>query len=245
MATGFTIFMTYQFEDTPAAQSTSYGYSPAIHCTYISTITTDDLNGKALNMYFSSADDLPFLADSNSVDGTGFTATKLNAIVQILNGISDSDITITPSSSEWYKVDITDQIQNHVVGAVIDKVNLVNSTFNVEFNSLNTPYTLDYLNYPSNVASDDVMGFGEEAFFFGTVKTDIRATVYTTDIPINLPLNSYNTTTNPTWDGVSPVTISEIGIYDNQNNLVGIGKLNYPINKDATISRTIAFQIDF
>ena len=89
------------------------------------------------------------------------------------------------------------------------------------------------------------MGYGEEAFFFGTVRTDIRATVYTTDIPIQLPLNEFNTTTNPTWNGVESVAISEIGIYDDNNNLVAIGKLNHPISKDATIARTIAFQLDF
>ena len=245
MATGFTIFVTYQFEDTPASASTSYGYSTPIHCNYIQTITTDDLAGKALNMFFSGADDLPFFADTTSSNGTGFTATKLNAIVQIVNGISDSGTTIKPDSAAWYKVDVTDQIDSHVLGAVIDKANLVNTLFNIEFNTLTDLYRLDYLDYPSNIADEDVMGFGEEAFFFGTVRSDIRATVYTTDIPINLPLNTYNSTTNPTWDGTVPVTISEIGIYDDNNNLVGIGKLNYPINKDATIARTIAFQLDF
>jgi hypothetical protein len=245
MASGYTIFLTYQFEDSPASASTSYGYAPSIHCNYIQTITTDTLAGKALNMFFSSANDLPFFADTGSTNGTGFTATKLNAIVQVINGVSDSGTTITPSANGWFIVDLTDQINNHVLGAVIDKNSLVNTLFNIEFNTLTEPYTLDYLDYPSNVSSSDEMGFGEEAFFFGTVRSDIRATVYTTDIPINLALNTYNSTTNPTWDGVSPVAISEIGIYDDNNNLVGIGKLNYPINKDATIARTIAFEIDF
>lgn len=245
MASGFTVFVTYQFEDSPASASTSYGYASSIHCNYIQTITTNNLAGKALNMFFSGTDDLLFLADSGSTNGTGFTATKLNALVQIVNGISDTGTTIKPSSSGWFKVDVTDQINNHVVGDVINKDNLVNTLFNVEFNTLSDPYTLEYLNYPSNFATEDAMGFGEEAFFFGTVRTDIKATVYTTDIPIDLPLNSYNSTTNSTWDETTPVTISEIGIYDNNNNLVGIGKLNYPINKDSTIARTIAFQLDF
>ena len=245
MASGFTVFLTYQFEHAPASASTSYGYAPSIHCNYIQTVTTDSLAGKGLNMFFSGADDLPFLAGTGSTNGTGFTATKISAIVQIVNGISDSGTTITPSPSGWFKVDLTDQINNHVVGAIIEKSNLVQTLFNIEFNTLTEPYTLDYLNYPSNFASEDEMGFGEEAFFFGTVRSDIRATVYTTDIPVVLPLNSYNSTTNPTWDGTTPVTISEIGIYDDNNNLVGIGKLNYPIDKDSSIARTIAFQLDF
>lgn len=245
MATGFTIFHTYQFEDTPASASTSYGYSTPIHCKYIQSVTTDTLNGKSLSIFFSSADDLPFLADTGSTNGTGFTATKFNAIVQVVNGISDSGTTIAPASDNWFKLDLTDQINNHVVGAIISKISLVNTVYNIEFNTLTDPYTLDYLDYPSIIAGEDEMGFGEESVFFGTVRSDIRATVYTTDIPVVLPLNNFNSTTNPTWDGVEAVIIDEVGIYDDFGNLVAIGKLNYPITKDATIARTISFQLDF
>ena len=245
MATGFTIFVTYQFEDTPASASTSYGHSTPIHCKYIQTITTNDLNGKSIGLFFSSANDLPFLADTGSTNGTGFTATKLIGLAQVVNGISDSGTTIKPESSGWFRVDLTSQIKNHVVGAIIDKDSLVNTVYNMEFSELNEPYTLDYLDYPSSVSSEDKMGFGEEAFFFGTVRSDIKATVYTTDIPIVLELNNFNSTTNPTWDGVSTVSMSEIGIYDDNNNLVGIGKFNYPIDKNSTITRTVAFQLDF
>lgn len=245
MATGYTVFTTYLFEDTPAAASTSYGYSTAIHCKYIQSFTTDSLNGKALNMYFSSENDLPFLADTGSTNGTGFTATRIVALIQVMNGVSDSGTTINPTSDGWYRYDITNQIENHVFGAVIDRKSLVNTLFVIEFNKLSDPYVLDYLNYPSNIADNNVMGFGEEVIFFGTVRSDIKATVYTTDIAINLPLNSYNSTTNPTWDGSSKVSISEVGIYDDNNNLVGIGKLNFPIDKDSSIARTISFQLDF
>jgi len=58
-------------------------------------------------------------------------------------------------------------------------------------------------------------------------------------------LNQFNSTTNLTWDGVSKVAISEIGIYDADKNLVAVGKLNDPIDKDSSIARTILFAIDF
>jgi len=89
------------------------------------------------------------------------------------------------------------------------------------------------------------LSFGDETYFFGVVETEIKADVYTTDISINLPLNEFNTSTNSTWDGNSKVYISEIGIYDSDKNLVAIGKLNNPVPKDSTISRTIVFAIDF
>ena len=59
------------------------------------------------------------------------------------------------------------------------------------------------------------------------------------------PLNEFNSTSNPTWDGLETVYISEIGIYDSNKNLVAIGKLNDPVAKDATIARTIVFALDF
>jgi hypothetical protein len=112
-----------------------------------------------------------------------------------------------------------------------------------EVNAADT-YDLSYLNYPTELQTDN-LAWGEEAFFFGNVKTDIRATAYVTDISIVLPLNEFNSSTNPTWDGESAVSISEVGIYDEGGNLVAIGKLNNPITKDSTISRTILFAMDF
>ena len=89
------------------------------------------------------------------------------------------------------------------------------------------------------------MCFGDASYFFGNVTSKIKADVYTTDISINLPLNEFNSTTNSTWNGIETVYITEIGIYDSNKNLVAIGKLNDPVAKDATISRTILFAIDF
>ena len=105
-------------------------------------------------------------------------------------------------------------------------------------------YDLSYLDYPTELEGDK-LAWGEEVFFYGNVKSDIKATAYTTDIPIVMPLNQFNSTTNPTWDGSVPVSVSEVGIYDSVGNLVAIGKLNNPISKDSTIARTIVFAMDF
>lgn len=246
MASGYTVFSTYQFEGASYSASTSYGYTTPIHCNYIQKTEASTLSGKALNMFFGSVNDFPFLADSGSTNGTGFTATKINAIVQVVSGITDNDITIIPDPTLWKKFDITDQIVNHTVGDAINKTNLVNTLFTIDLNKSVPYYDLSYLNYPTSLTlDDDRLAFGEEAILFGTVRSDIKATVYTTDIPIVLPLNQYNSSTNPTWDGVSKVFISEIGIYDENNNLVAIGKLNYPISKDSGIARTILFALDF
>lgn len=246
MASGLTVFSTYQFEGASYSASTSYGYQTSIHCNYIQKNEIGSLAGKALNMFFGSVNDFPFLADSDSINGTGFTATRINALVQIVSGTSDSETTIVPDPASWKKYDVTNQIVNHTVGEPIKKEKLVNTLFTIDPTAEAPLYDLSYLDYPTSLAiDDDKLAFGEEAIFFGTVKTDIKATVYSTEVPIVLPLNQYNSTTNPTWDGMSKVYISEVGIYDANNNLVAIGKLNYPISKDSSIARTILFGLDF
>lgn len=247
MATGKTIFITYLFEGGAYQPNKSYGFSTAIHCNYINKITTDSLNGKRLSLFFEPDSSFPFMATPTSVGGTGFTATGLSAIVQVVDGIADESTVVKPVASGWSRYDITNQIANHTVGDRITPTGLTTSIFSIDINN-NTgiTYTLDYLNYPVQGEGElDNLTFGEEAFFFGTVRTDVKATVYSTDIPITLQLNQYNTTTNPTWNGNEPLQITEIGIYDDVGNLVGIGKLNFPISKDSTIARTIVFGIDF
>lgn len=50
--------------------------------------------------------------------------------------------------------------------------------------------------------------------------------------------------TNPTWPGSNQkVRISEVGIYDTNQTLVAIGKMNLPIQK--TTNTTIIIEIAF
>lgn len=238
-----TIYITYSFGSIPYDSANSYGYSDSVHCNYINKLTTDDLLNKDISLYFNSADDFAFMSNATGVtSGDGWTATKVNLIAQIVEG------DIEPEADKWKIIDVTDQILGHTVGNIINKENLVESVLKLTQSDYNAAgfYNLDYLDYPTSVPTDEnKLTFGEERYFFGNVRTDIEAIAYTTDISIPLPLNQFNSTTNPTWDGVSSVQLDEIGIYDDNGNLVAIGKLNSPISKDSTIARTIAFSLDF
>jgi hypothetical protein len=63
-----------------------------------------------------------------------------------------------------------------------------------------------------------------------------------------IPVNSgqFNQTTNPTRDS-NPSTnptnlrVSEVGIYDSENNLVVIGKLSNPV--ELSVGNTILFEL--
>ena len=245
-----TIFVTYQFELSPSfSAETGYGNSTPIHCNYIQKIETDDFSGKNVSFFFPDSTKLPFLKDATGMtSGEGWVAYKLNALIQIVDGVSSGSTTIEADPAQWRIFDVTNQITGHVAGKAIDKDNLAQSIFTITQAqySTGTTYDLTYLLYPTNVAlDDDKLAFGEEVFFFGNVKTDIKAIAFTTEIPIVLGLNEFNSTTNPTWDQLVPVQITEIGIYSSSGDLVGIGKLNYPLSKDSSTSRSLLFQIDF
>lgn len=256
-----TVFLTYMFATSqvlsgttsqPYSQNVAYGYSSAIHCNYIQRLETDTLINKTINFVVPDGSLFPFLKSAYQIqsgfDGFGFNANKLYALVQDVNGTGS---TISADPANWSIIDVTPQLDGYDTfsGDTIP-VTAFNSSTIITIGvqeTLNAPkYDLTYLNAPSSLSSDDdKLTFGEEAFFYGNVRTDIQAIAYTTEIPAVLQLNEYNSTTNPTWDTVSPVSISEMGIFDDNNNLVGVGKLNNPINKDATIFRTILFSLDF
>ena len=248
MAKGYTVFTTYLLKPTVIAG----GYSPAIHCNYITGITLNTTipDIEEVRFYFPEKNDFKFLSDSIS-GGTGFTANNLYAIIQLVNNSGYTNINdIKPNPALWKIVDITSQIKEHVVGKPITAQEMVYNIFKVSLNnyanlpkySLNT--AIDGLNYPS-AGVDDKLCFGDEEYFLGNVTAEIHADVYTTKIEIRLELGEFNSSTNSTWHGQSSVFASEIGIYDSENNLVAIGKFNDPVEKNANISRTILFAIDF
>lgn len=241
-----TIFITYQFEGAPYSADTSYGHSTAIHCNYIEKIEVENLTNSTISLIFDN-NEFPFLADTTTdpfiSGGTGWTAWRVNAIIQIVNATGD---TVVADPAGWKIIDITEQTVGYVTGETLQKTGITSTVYTVTLSDYNAApiYDLSYLDYPTELETDR-LAWGEEVFFYGNVKTDIKATAYTTDIPVVMPLNQFNSTTNPTWDGLTPVSVSEVGIYDSVGNLVAIGKLNNPISKDSTIARTIVFAMDF
>jgi hypothetical protein len=263
MATGKTVFSTYRFLSEPFLLNESYGYTNAIHCGYITKNETDTITGKRLNLFFEDTTQFRFLKNASEIaTGEGFTANAIEILFQVVDGIADENTVVEPDPAAWVVVDVTSQIDGYSASEPIDRNDLANTLFDVDLTLTAPLYDLSYLDYPTAVETDPIneastattdpsvniftpLTFGEEVFFFGNVNTDIKAVAYTTDIAINLPLFQFNSTTNPTWNGSSSVAVSEVGIYDDQGNLVAIGKLNYPLSKDTNVSRTIAFQIDF
>lgn len=240
MASGNTIFITYTL--IPTGQTSGSGYTQSIHCNYIKKMQSDLTNPyiTEVNINFPEIEDFKFL--SNGIgNSTGYTMNRIHVLVQVVSNLPfDTVVDVIPDSTKWKYFDVTDQVSGYT--GILTPANLISQVFKIPLHNYGsfTEYNLDYLDYQTNKLS-----FGEETFFFGNVATTIKADVYTTDISVILPLNEFNSTTNLSWDGNETVYISEIGIYDSNKELVGIGKLNNPVAKDHTIDRTIVFALDF
>ena len=249
MANGSTIFITYVL--IPTGNTIGESYTQAVHCNYFKALQVpqgDDPFITEVNFNFPNINDFKFLSD-DITNSTGYTVNKIQAIIQLVDNLPfDTIDDVVPNSGLWKYVDITNQISGYT--GVLTPTNMVSQVFKISlYGYADFPtYDVSYLNYPSKETTDeDALCLGSEIYFFGNVTTEIKAIAYTTDLSINLPLNEFNSSSNLTWDqNVSgSVTITEIGIYDANKNLVGIGKLNNPIQKDESIARTIIFAIDF
>ena len=246
-ASGYTVYTTYILVP-------NNGQSKSIHCNYIKSLylETGDPYLQEVSIAFDDINDFKFLNDDINNNTGGYTIHNIYALVQIVNNSGFTTLDEVKSDPAlWKEYDLTTQIHGHgsgepFEGNALTAAELTQQTFKIpllNYDSFTTYVLHDYIDYPT-FNDEDEMAFGDEEFFLGNVSTEIKAIAYTTNISVVLPLNEFNSSTNETWDG-DKVVISEIGIYDENKNLVAIGKLNNPIDKDSSISRTIVFAVDF
>ncbi len=192
-----------------------------IHCNYIEHFDSASYDDISINVKLN---DTAYLNNVQS-------GANLYVLVNVVENekIDDGYRRLPPKSNEW---------REYNKGSIASSYN--QSLDNYDDDII---YNLDYLDYPER--GEDKLCFGEEVFFLGNITTDIEAVVHSTDLSIKLSLNEYNYSTNKTWDENSSVYITEIGIYDDDDNLVGIGKFSEPLEKNQDILRTIVFALDF
>ena len=108
----------------------------------------------------------------------------------------------------------------------------VNIDQNILDNSELDIYNLsDYIDIPK-VNEPNKHTFGDEVIFYGNIETDIKATIYKTQLTCNVLPNQYISTTNPTFNSdQDKVAFTEIAIKDNSDEIVAIGKFSEPITR--------------
>jgi hypothetical protein len=210
------LYVSYLFSNTSIPSG--------LHSNYYSKIQgpTPCLPTEAQNVSIKFGNEFPFLSDCCL---TGIVVQGFKVIVQKVTGDTK------PDPKFWKIIDFTSQLSGTTsFNGNITAEGLTGQTFIItpELYS-NAPYynLADYVSLP-NPTQTDVMNFGDEFFFYGNIETDIQATIYEMKAICNLPANSFSNTTNPTWNDTFTPYISEIGIYDEDKDLIIISKLQSP-----------------
>lgn len=90
----------------------------------------------------------------------------------------------------------------------------------------------DFISIPDGDSLGE-FSFGDETYFFGNIESKIKATIYKSKIKVIVLPNLFINSNNPTFNSnLDTVGFTEIGIYDEDNDLVGIGKFSEPLTRE-------------
>jgi len=239
------LFTNENIYDNGYDTNTSLGLNGGIHCGYIKYFPQSSINAQNFTFSFNASDlkfMIPIVASS---DGTGFNANKLYMLAQIV------DIGLTPNPASWQLIDYTTKLNGYGTWDTIPVDSLTNYINVLDYSDYTggTPYNIENIigDLPTSVEAltlTNKLGFGEESILLGNVDSSIKATVFKTKISHTLGFADCNTSNNPTWDE-DDVYVTEAAIYDQNNNLVAIGKLNNPVKKNTNKLFTVELDMDF
>ncbi len=246
------IALTYLFTNENISNgynsNRSFGLNGGIHCGYVEYLYPTTTEPNNVTFYFKDAD-LKFMESNvtTNVDGTGFNVNKFYVLAQLV------DINTFPNPKTWRLIDYTGNLPDVTnwtattmpVTALTSGFNTLTKSqytaatiYNIE-NWIGTlPTNFNYLTTPQ-------LGFGEESILLGNINTNIKATVFKTKISHTLGFSNYNTSNNPTWDVDDDIYVTEAAIYDQNNSLVAVGKINNPVKKNTNKLFTVELDMDF
>jgi len=212
------MWVTYRFNST--------AFTDSLHCNYYSKIQgpSSGCSLTSQNVTVRFGNEFPFLTQSCS---SGFTANKLSILCQ--KTIGDT----RPLPQNWTEIDVTSDLSGTLVGGYITASGLTGTTFVISLNDFSggTNYDLnDYVDIPMN-GETDKLNFGDEYSFYGDISTDIQGTIYEMKYAVNLAEEQFTNSSNPTYSILTSNQkyITEIGLYNSNNDLMILSKLQYPV----------------
>jgi hypothetical protein len=227
-------------------QNRSYGLNGGIHCGYINSFYPDNIESKNMTFYFKQGD-LKFMnSNVTTSDGTGFNVNKFYVLAQLVT------FGVAPNPKTWKLIDYTSGLTNYgtwgsdtmPVSALTITINTLTKSDYTAGSTYNLENFIGTLPTDFNYASTPQLGFGEESIFLGNINTSIKATVFKTKISHTLGFSNYNTSNNPTWND-DDIYVTEAAIYDTNDKLVAMGKLNNPVKKNTNKLFTVELDMDF
>lgn len=243
-----TMYLTYALDNV-----THTGLGMNLPCQTYIKVTNNSVSSQDISFTISDVGLLPFMRKKeSSFDGKGFYAYNFRLLYQIV-----SDQNARPDPGAWKVYDYTSTAITSVSGQTISAKLL--ETQNPSANGFYLTTLVDSgattyditipLGMPPN-SNSNILQFGDERFLYGNLDTFIGATIFKTLFDIRVNSAQYNKTTNPTRSQISMtnppnIKVSEVGIYDNNNNLVVIGKLSQPVPLVAGQTIMLELSIDF
>ncbi len=214
------LFVTYRFNNS--------AFTNSLHCNYYTTITPTSTDSTQLtyNAFLKFGNEFNFLiSDLNSIP-TGFTANEMKVIAQ-----KTSSGQTRPLSTSWKEIDVMEQLSAKTSNGFLTLSALTATTIQITKDMYdNAPtYNLNnYLNLPSVNQTGLTLNFGGDYYFFGNIQTDIQATIYVMNFLCNLGQTQFLKSSNPTWDGITPPYVTEVGLYNADKELMVISKIQSP-----------------
>ena len=218
------LWVTYRMDNDVS------GFTNALHCNYYTKIDAPSGSSKtnSYNVAVQFGAEFPYLNSNwSSSNYTGFSANNLKLLVQKVTG------DVRPSSTDWRVIDVTPDIASTLNNGYLTVSGITGNTFQIDFdtydNAASNIYDLtDYIDIPLLGATGTTFNFGGEYYFYGDLETDIAATIYEMRYLVNLGRNQFTNTSNPTWMSGTTSSVTEIGLYDSNYNLIVLSKLQSP-----------------
>ena len=221
------MWVTYRL-DSNVDDSGNSGFTNGLHCNYYSSIAGPDTGCtvSSQNVAVRFGSEFPFLNENIGIANlTGFSTNSMKILCQIVIGNGK------PSPTLWREIDVTNQLSaTTTVDGYLTVSGITGTTFQIDQTTYDnaTTYDLsDYIDLPQN-GSTNTLNFGDEYYFYGNLETDISATIYEMRYLINLGRNQFTNTSNPTWTSGTTSYVTEIGLYNQNKDLMVISKLQSP-----------------
>jgi len=231
-----TMYVTYRFSNSSA-------FTNSLHCNYYIKIEgpnniCNPSDSENVGVRFGG--DFPCLTGYSNTFKQGYFGEKIEIICQkVPTGQR-------PNSDDWRIIDMTDVISGNTVNGYITSDVLTGATFVITKDLYdNAPiYVLDDYITMTTLGNNGIqLNFGDEYYFYGSLETDIQATIYEMVCKVNLSNTQFLTSSNPTWNTTTKPYLTEIGLYDYNKNLMIVSKLQSPVPRQGV--QQFVIKLDF
>ena len=248
---GESLYLTYWLENVGTGTTgTTTVTTPILPCQRYTVIDNKTNTDKDVQFRIGNLNELPYMRKRENVnyDGFGFFADTFKVLAQVVDKTTQN----RPLSSNWKVIDFTSTNITINSGETISPALFENQNPNttgfILTGSLYTGGTTFNLGDELDMSTASYYGkmtLGDERLFYGNLRTHIGATIYKTLFNITVDGASIASTSNSTFEFGDDRYVSEIGILDNNQNLVLVGKLSRPIRISDSTTASIELTIDF